>query len=365
MSKISNFALGATAAVALLVGAVAPASAEGIEGLYLGAGLGANLLRSSTVEGGAISAKSEYDRGWAGLLSLGHGYGNGFRSELEFSYRKNSVDKVRGSSAGGDAKSTSLMLNGLYDFDTGSNWVPTLGLGIGAARVRDSGIGNLTAAGDSVSGSDTRPAYQGIVGLGYKLSDQLTLGLDYRYFASLTPEFRTAAGVSVDNDYKSHTVLLGLRYAFNPPKKPMMPAAAPMPAPAPAPVVAAAPPPAPAPAPAPTPAPAPRNFLVFFDFDKSDITIAADSVIKQAADAFKRGQAARIELSGHTDLSGASPYNQRLSLRRAEAVKARLMQEGVGADKVTMEAHGKSRPLLPTPDGAREPQNRRVEIVIR
>lgn len=361
MIERTKFLVGVAAGAAMFAGLAVPAQAEGIDGWYMGAGLGLNLLRDSTFEGGAISAKTDYERGWAGLLSLGHGYGNGFRSELELGHRRNDVDDVRGANAGGSAKTTSLMLNGLYDIATGSNWVPTVGLGLGAARIRES-ASNLTAAGDSLSGSDTKAAYQGILGLGYKVSEQMTLGLDYRYFATLSPDYRTAAGVSVDGEYKTHTILLGLRYAFGAPKKPMpAPAAMPAPAPAPAPVAQPAPPPAPA----PMPAAAPRNFLVFFDFDKSDITIQASNVIKQAADAFKRGQNARIELSGHTDLSGASPYNQRLSLRRAEAVKAALAAEGVDAGKVMVEAHGKSRPLVPTADGAREPQNRRVEIILR
>jgi outer membrane protein OmpA-like peptidoglycan-associated protein len=107
-----------------------------------------------------------------------------------------------------------------------------------------------------------------------------------------------------------------------------------------------------------------RSFQVFFNFDKSDITPAAASVIRQAAEAVKSGQATRINVVGHTDTVGTGSYNQTLSDRRAAAVRAQLIADGVQASDIDSTGVGKSELLVPTGDGVREAQNRRVEIVL-
>jgi outer membrane protein OmpA-like peptidoglycan-associated protein/opacity protein-like surface antigen len=133
---------------------------------------------------------------------------------------------------------------------------------------------------------------------------------------------------------------------------------APPPPPPPQPV-AAAPPPPPAP---PPPAP-PKQFVVYFNFDKSDLTPEGAKVVQDAADAYKQTGSARIAVTGYTDLSGTQRYNLGLSKRRADTVRGALVRDGV-PDGVIAEAwRGKENPAVPTPDGVREPRNRRVEIV--
>ena len=115
----------------------------------------------------------------------------------------------------------------------------------------------------------------------------------------------------------------------------------------------------------PPPAAVPRRqpYLVFFDFDRSDITPEADRIIRAAADAYKAGATSMaVGVVGHADRSGTDAYNQRLSERRANAVRARLTQYGVPANQIRTSGRGESEPLVPTADGVREPQNRRVEI---
>jgi outer membrane protein OmpA-like peptidoglycan-associated protein len=73
----------------------------------------------------------------------------------------------------------------------------------------------------------------------------------------------------------------------------------------------------------------------------------------------------RIEVSGHADLTGGAAYNQRLSVRRGEAVAAELVRRGVSRNEITVQGFGFQRPLVPTAVGVREPQNRRVEVVLR
>ncbi len=124
--------------------------------------------------------------------------------------------------------------------------------------------------------------------------------------------------------------------------------------------------PAPQPAPAPAPAPvAQRSYQVFFDFDQSVITAAAARVIAEAAQNAKSGGTSRIDLTGHTDAAGTVKYNLALSERRAAAVKAELVRDGITASMIATKGVGKAGQLVPTGDGVREPQNRRVEIVLQ
>jgi outer membrane protein OmpA-like peptidoglycan-associated protein len=121
----------------------------------------------------------------------------------------------------------------------------------------------------------------------------------------------------------------------------------------------ASPPPPPPPA-----AVARKSFIVFFDFDRSNITAEGQRTINDAVAAAKSGNSAQITLTGHTDRSGSEQYNMALSMRRAEAVKAAMIRQGVPAASIVVIAKGESQPLVPTADGVREPQNRRVEILI-
>ena len=121
----------------------------------------------------------------------------------------------------------------------------------------------------------------------------------------------------------------------------------------------------PAPPAAAPPPPPVKNFLVFFDFDKSTLTPRAMDIVKEAAAVAKSGQNARLTCTGHTDTAGPANYNMALSLRRANTVKAALVKQGVPADTITVVGRGETALLVATKDGVREPQNRRVEIVIQ
>jgi len=124
----------------------------------------------------------------------------------------------------------------------------------------------------------------------------------------------------------------------------------------------AAEPPAYVPPPVVPPA-APKNYLVFFDFDKSDLTPQAGQIVDQAARNAGTAKATQLIVTGHTDTVGSDAYNMRLSRRRAESVAARLEKDGVPSSEIEIVAKGKHDLLVPTGDGVREPQNRRVQIV--
>lgn len=129
-------------------------------------------------------------------------------------------------------------------------------------------------------------------------------------------------------------------------------------------MIAACDEPAPATAPPPPPPPAPQSFMVFFDWDSAKLNPQATNVIGQAAAAYKTKGSARITATGHTDTTGSEAYNMALSLRRANAVKDSLVQQGVPATAIAVVGRGMQGLLVPTGPNVREPQNRRVEIVI-
>ncbi|MGE4281833.1 MAG: OmpA family protein [Magnetospirillum sp.] len=295
---------------------------------YVGLDGGANYMQDPGSSTGADS-----DWGWVGLGQVGYSYGAP-KVELELGYRSNdSIDSI------------STMINGIYDFMPNSKWHPFVGAGIGWAWLD----GDFAGAG--ARNSDNSFAYQGIAGVGYDLDTNWALKAQYRYFATLDADVGTAN--SGDSDYRNHSILAGFTYKFGAP--------APVVAPAPAPVPVAKP----APAPIAKPAPAPlKNFIVFFDFNKSDITPEAAKIITQAVDTAKKGGSTRVDLTGHADRSGPDKYNMALSLKRANAVKAAMVKQGVPADQISVVGKGETAPLVQTPDGVREPQNRRVEIVL-
>ena len=113
---------------------------------------------------------------------------------------------------------------------------------------------------------------------------------------------------------------------------------------------------------APPPA-APLSYLVFFNFNKSDLTVEAQTIVKTAADNALKAKPTRLTVTGHTDTVGSDAYNMRLSMRRAQSVEKELIRDGVPADEIAIYAKGKRDLLVPTADGVREPQNRRVQIV--
>jgi outer membrane protein OmpA-like peptidoglycan-associated protein len=107
------------------------------------------------------------------------------------------------------------------------------------------------------------------------------------------------------------------------------------------------------------------TYIVFFDWDRADLSARARAIVAEAAQGAGRQKATRIEVEGYTDLSGTAAYNNRLSLRRARSVEAELVRDGVSPGEIGIHGYGESNPLVPTAAGVREPQNRRVEIILK
>jgi len=208
-------------------------------------------------------------------------------------------------------------------------------------------------------GCSTKPFQDIDLTASYQISDSLSIYGAILNLLDKSPPFDPLdyAGVNYNPTFAQSGIVgrffrLGMTYKIGAPSKPLPVA----PTVAPTPV---APPPPPPPVAKPE---AQREFQVFFDFDKSNITEAAASVIKAAADVVKSGGVAHITVTGHTDTVGSAKYNQALSERRAAAVKAAMVSDGVDGGEITTVGVGKTGLLVPTADGVREPQNRRAVI---
>lgn len=117
-----------------------------------------------------------------------------------------------------------------------------------------------------------------------------------------------------------------------------------------------------APPPAAAAPKAPTDFMVFFDWNKSNLTPEALKIISDAVAAAKKEGARQIRVVGHTDTSGSAEYNMRLGQRRADAVAAQMVRLGIPATAVVTSSVGQNDLLVPTPDNVREAQNRRAVI---
>ena len=108
----------------------------------------------------------------------------------------------------------------------------------------------------------------------------------------------------------------------------------------------------------------PSSFVVYFGFNKATLDASARQVIAMAADEYKRTGGAQINVTGYADKAGQAEHNQRLSERRAEAVRHELERLGVQASAIQVAAEGENDPAVPTPDGVPEARNRRVVIAM-
>lgn len=344
--KLRNALLAATVMALPAMTLPGTAQAQPVTGLYIAGGAGANFQHnfrlSEPVFNPNGSASSEV--GFVGLGSIGWGFGNGLRVELEGSWRAHRINRITpGAWRGGRTDQIGGMVNALYDFNGVSSFmVPYIGAGVGAVwRIPT----RVPYAFWGSSKEDVNFGWQVIAGAAFpmpSIDPGLSFTAEYRYMGHLATTH--AAQTFPTNvrlgDSHNHSVLLGVRYEFN-----------------------KAPPPAPAAAVAP--AAATRSFLVFFDWDKFNLTDRARQVIREAAATSKQVQVTRIEVNGYADTSGNPRYNMGLSMRRAQTVAAELVRNGVARNQIAIKAFGDTVLLVPTGPGVREPQNRRVEIILR
>ncbi len=156
---------------------------------------------------GGLSA----DTGFGFDLAVGYKYGNNFRTDVEFAYRKNDLDKVSfggfgltvSEDVGGEVTSTALLLNGYYDVQIGQPLEPYIGLGLGLAEI------NVDSADLATNDSDIVIAYQIAAGFKYRITDQLSAKAGYKFLATADPTIN-----GTEAEYMTHNVEFGLVYDF-------------------------------------------------------------------------------------------------------------------------------------------------------
>jgi OOP family OmpA-OmpF porin len=342
------------------------ATAQPVNGIYLGGGAGINLMQD---EGLQITNSNGFSGGgWLGTragpafeMSLGYGLGNGLRAEIEGDFRYNNFvnpTNNSGTSIGGSEQKYGGMFNVLYDFvGMVPYFQPYVGAGVGYMWAQERSIAFDPPGGPNALSSTSSKgsfAYQAILGGAVPIVGVpgLAVTADYRfmgitgnrnYGGTLTAAdgTTTSANFKLNNNF-NHTFMVGFRYNFG----------------------QEGPPPAPVPAAVPA-SPVSRSYLVFFDWDKAVLTDRARQIVSEAAANSTKVQYTRIEVNGYTDTSGTPKYNQGLSVRRAQSVAAELVKDGVPKDAISIQGFGETHLLVPTGPGVREPQNRRVEIIIR
>ena len=370
--KLRSVLLAASVLAASVLAAPLAAVAQPVTGPYIAGGAGANYrqdedVSSSKITGGlydglrSADGKLRTEVGFIGLVSAGYGLGNGLRFEVEGNFRSNKNQRLTGaifpSGVGGEVQTYGGMLNALYDFDLGAPVFPYVGLGAGYGEQYLQNFHQYSSnppGAFNASSSDERGnfAYQAIAGLAVPIGvPGLSLTAEYRFYGvigdntymeQVTTETGATRGSLKLKDAYNHAGLVGFRYQlFNPP------------------------PPAPYVPPQVIPAEKPRSFLVFFDWDKASLTDRARQIIREAATTSTQVQTTRIEVNGYTDTSGTPKYNQGLSVRRADAVAAELVRDGVPKAEISIHGYGETRLLVQTGPGVREPQNRRVEIILK
>lgn len=365
--KLRSALMGAALATASLTGA----AFAGDSGTYIGLGVGWDSLNTLKFDYAADkTAKIATKDGALAVVSAGYRFADGLRLETEFNYTHHGL----GSGYGGSASLKGGAFNALYDYALAPGWKLSAGggLGYGHARVKADGAAfDYTVGGTSYSGRNQFSGgksgffWQLIAEASYAPSDRVELFADYRYRAfdvgggkvdfaySGAPSLPAYAGSAKIHDTADHAVMIGLRFFFN-----GGPAAAP---PAEARVAPAAPP-EPPPAPQPVVAPPVKTFIVFFDFDKTELSAHARDVIAAAVKTAKDNGFAKVKIVGHTDTAGSDAYNQALSVKRAETVKDEFVRLGIAAEGISTDGKSFHDLLVKTGAGVKEPQNRRAEI---
>jgi OOP family OmpA-OmpF porin len=351
--------LSASMLAATAIGLPSLAAAQPVTGLYVGAGAGYNFQSSQKLRDAPNAlggSRATYEGDVAGTGSVGYGLGNGLRFEVEGIYLRATDKQMKPGyiapkfGFSGLTQKYGAFVNGLYDIDIGLPYLfPYIGGGVGYLWDE---YDNASFAGgrEAIHGTAGSFAYQGIAGVSVPIPYVVGLSMtaEYHYIGTTESEKFGGHGASGGADFKfgpgtNQIAMLGLRYAFNTPSPP---------------------PPPPAPVMAPAPAPA-RTYLVFFDWDKYYLTPRAKEIIAEAASNSTHVQYTQIDVNGYTDTSGTPTYNQGLSIRRAKSVQAQLVADGVPAEAISIAGYGETHLLVPTGPGVREPQNRRVEIIIK
>ncbi len=351
-------------------------------------GLGGGVVMADDIDfevdgDGVINAGTSL--GWEGEAVLGYDLG-GLRIELEGAYKQFKLKDVDAAGAGlfsgrdsdnaplfetlsasdidDDVNIASGMLNLLLDIGFDGDVQGSVGGGVGISNARLFDLAASATGPAFLDDNDIRFAWQGIAQLRVPLNETLDASLKYKYHNVTGVTLLDEGGRQLDTDLRTHSLLATLMLNFGGGE-----AAAPPPPAAPPPARPVPPPPPPLPPPPPPASPPPERqcntgpYIIFFDFDRSEITTEAARVLDSAVTSYANCGTAGVMLAGHTDRAGSVSYNMALAERRNASVQQYLTAQGIPAARISSQAFGESEPRVPTADGVRELQNRRVEIM--
>jgi len=349
-------ALGAAAIIGILASALSPgrAIASPADGPYLrleGGGFpNSGTATNSTGPSFQIAPDDAPAAGTALGLRL-----TPFRLEFEGVWMRASTS-ANANGISGKLTNIPAMANVYLDIASGSRFEPYIGFGLGASFVSLKGTSPSAGRIDS---STHVFAFQPIIGANYNITDQIAVGLQYRYFRTVDPWLNTASGQRFSFTNSAHIVMASLTYHFFAPSAAKAAEAPATPPPTgmrqPLPALALAPE-----AIAPTARQPAQMYLVFFDFDSAKLTAAGRRAAAEVVIAYRQDAMSDIVVRGYTDLVGTDEYNLALSKRRAMTVYGYFIAHGIKPADMGVDWPGKANPRVPTPK--KEPQNRRVEI---
>ena len=372
---------------------------------YVGGEFGAMIVEDTNVDIGAVdnALRLNYDYGYDGGLFVGYDLG-AFRIEAEAAYKKADLDGYQTTIAlpgenpsnfpttranvGGGSSALSFMINGMLDFGDDDGISGFVGGGVGMARVKANNMRQFSNVTPFLDDSDSKMAWQVFAGVRQAISDNIDVTVKYRFFNVDDIRMTAFNGNEAELRFRSHSLLGGLTFRFGgstvrtkvckpggqriavdatcptdtrceqggpmdtmdlncPDMKRCKPGD---------PVV-------------PLDAACPRDevlvvgpFIVFFDWDRSNLSREAMDILDNAAAQYDRTGSAKVSIDGHADTSGPTTYNDALSQDRIVAVRSYLLGKGIPEAVMATMPYGESCPWVDSGDGVREPQNRRVEI---
>ena len=328
---------------------------------YVGADVGLAVPIDEKLNECGYKTEFKMDNGFVGDIVAGYDFGNNIRTELDFGYRRYSMDELGGVKVGGRMTSYALTANVFYDFNNSTAITPFIGVGAGIARnkleIRD-------VAGKE-SDTSTKFAMLGTAGISYDITDNVKASLAYRYFTSLNQDFNDA-----QYDLISHEILFGLRYEFGACKQAAETVSTPKEETKP--VVAAAAPSVAAAAAASetdkyaispenvwnayTPIDGAKEYTLYFRNNSDFISDSDKKILAEVVNEYKNYGNVKIKIDGAADALGTQKYNKKLSQRRALATEKALVEMGVDAAEILTHGEG----IIGTKPN---PKNRRVDIV--
>lgn len=345
--KIHNMLFAAVAALGLSTGF---AHADTIKGVYVNAEAGAVLSQTQHNSVAGSSSQVGHAPGFGGEAAVGYGFGNGLQVEIEGDYLQTHINRVSPQNAHGHDRNFGGFLNVIYSIDLKDHFgidspvTPYIGIGTGYMVSQY----NVSSPVRGINGTQGSFAYQGIVGARFNTPvKNLYVNADYRMIGQTMSKDSFSSEDSHFDHRFNHTFNVGILYNFGADKPVVEQAAEIVPVPQPA-----------------------RSYLVFFDWDQYNLSSQAKRIVDGAAEASRSQHVTTINVNGYTDntsIAGGkrgAEYNQKLSNVRAENVANELVAKGVDPKSIIVKGFGQEHPIVQTALNTREPQNRRVEIIL-